>query len=100
MKIFFVLLTFTTIFYSFPGSYSGMYFDDGLTVFGKYITQEEDGNQTSGLGFGFSYLMPQKTINDLDRPTLLNNGTIEMSGLYTRVDDDDLYMDLMSKGLI
>ena len=101
MKIILSIIATTTLILSFPGSYSGMYFYDGFTFHGKYISQEEDGEQTNGIGFGFSYLIPQKAINDLDRPTLLSSGTVEMSGFYTRVDSDDegLYMDLFNAGI-
>ena len=101
IKVILTIISTSALILSFPGSYSGMYFDEGFTIYGKYITQKEDGDQTNGIGFGLSYLIPQKAINDLDRPTLLNNGTIEIGGLYTRVDSDDdgLYMDLLSGGL-
>ena len=101
MKILFIWISFTSIAFSFPGSFSGMYFEDGVTITGKYITQKEDENRDNGIGLGVSYLIPQKPNNDLDRPTLLSNGTIELNSLYTHVDSNDegLHMDLLSAGI-
>ena len=101
MKMLFIWISFTAIALSFPGSFSGMYFEKGATITGKYLTQKEDENRDNGIGLGVSYLIPQKANNNLDRPTLLSNGTVEINSLYTRVESDDegLHMDLLSAGV-
>ena len=85
MKMLFIWISFIAIALSFPGSFSGMYFEEGATITGKYLTQKEDESRDNGIGLGVSYLIPQKANNDLDRPILLSNGTVEINSLYTRV---------------
>jgi len=98
MKILLTIFILLTITLSYPGSSSGMYFNDGFTLFGKYITQKE-GDKSSGIGLGFSYLSPQEAINSTDRPTLFQSGTFEINGLYASVDNDGLDMQILSMGL-
>ncbi|MBI89559.1 MAG: hypothetical protein CMG60_05670 [Candidatus Marinimicrobia bacterium] len=93
-----IIFTSISIVLPFSGPNSGMYFDEGFSIFERYIYQSED-NSSTGLGLGFSYLFPQKEINNLDRPTLFQGGIIELNGLYTHADSDDLIMNLLSVGL-
>ena len=76
-----------------------MYFSDGFTLSGSYTNQEESGEESNSLGLGFSYLALQKESNSLDRPTLIQGGTFEVSGFYNSIDTDGLNMEMLSMGL-
>ena len=93
-----IIFTSISIILPFSGANSGMYFDEGFTIFERYVYQSGD-TSSAGMGLGFSYLFPQKEINNLDRPTLFQGGVLELNGLYTHADSDDLSMNLLSVGL-
>ena len=101
MKKKLIIFSIISIAHSFSGPIgpnSGMYFDEGFSIFERYIYQSEE-NSAAGLGLGFSYLFPQKEVNNLERPTLFHGGIIELNGLYTHANSDDLIMSLLSVGL-
>jgi hypothetical protein len=68
--------------FSYSG-YSGLYYDDGLTLNGGYLIREADENEKiNGLKMGVSYLEKQASDESLDRPTLFQSGILEISGFY------------------
>ena len=91
-NIFICLFLLSTIFCYKNTGYSGMYFSDGFTLSGGYSNQQEDGDDSSALGLGFSYLAVQNDVDSSDRPTLFQSGTFEISGFYNSIDSDGLNM--------
>ena len=82
MKLLITTLFISTIIFSYSG-YSGLYYDDGLTLNGGYIIVESDEHEKhTGLNIGFSYLEKQAPSESLDKPTLFQSGILEMSGFY------------------
>ena len=99
MKNIFICSILLSAIFSYNTGYSGMYFSDGFTLSGSYSNQQEDGEELDALGLGFSYLAFQEEVSSLDRPTLFQSGTLEISGFYNSIDSDGLNMKMLSIGL-
>ena len=95
-KIFFSIIFSISIIFGYNTGYSGMYFSEGLSISGNYSNQEEDGESSSAMSLGLSYLAIQAPSDD--RPTL--SGIYEISGFYNHIETDDgLNMEMLSGGL-
>ena len=95
MKKIFFLFLFSAI--SMP--YSGMYFEDGLTIFDYYSSDKEDGDKVTDIEIGIAYLEKQGQSNNKDKPTLIQSGSLEAMLAYKRsalkqLNDDELSYNL------